>query len=141
MKKKKESKKTSSKGKISIFVKLLAGILVPLICILILMEFFLNRSTADIVTRLNNNNLTAETVSASRQVDAYFQRFMGIAENTASMKETKDNMTAWEKAQKDAKVRSTMLKMLQNIQTSNEGIIFSWIYDENSGLFLQSDGT
>ena len=142
MKKAKEKETdTHSKRKIGIFVKLLAGILIPLVCIMVFMEFFLNRSVTDIVTRLTNDNLTNETVSTARQVDANFQRFMGVVNNAASMKETKDNMTAWEEAPEDKEVRSAMLKMLQNIQTSNDGIIFSWIYDEKAGLFLQSDGT
>ena len=142
MKKAKEKETdTHSKRKIGIFVKLLAGILIPLVCIMVFMEFFLNKSITDIVTRLTNDNLTNETVSTARQVDANFQRFMGVVNNAASMKETKDNMTAWEEAPEDKEVRSAMLKMLQNIQTSNDGIIFSWIYDEKAGLFLQSDGT
>ena len=142
MKKAKEKETdTHSKRKIGIFVKLLAGILIPLVCIMVFMEFFLNRSVTDIVTRLTNDNLTNETVSTARQVDANFQRFMGVVNNAASMKETKDNMTAWEEAPEDKEVRSAMLKMLQNIQTSNDGIIFSWIYDEKAGMFLQSDGT
>ncbi len=137
MKKAKEKETdTHSKRKIGIFVKLLAGILIPLVCIMVFMEFFLNRSVTDIVTRLTNDNLTNETVSTARQVDANFQRFMGVVNNAASMKETKDNMTAWEEAPEDKEVRSAMLKMLQNIQTSNDGIIFSWIYDEKAGMFL-----
>lgn len=135
---KKNEKKT--KVKTSILVKLLAGIAIPLICILLLMGVFLDKAMEQIVTELNDNNLTTETKSASKQVEAYFQQFIGMTDAVVNLEDTKTKLVAWEdeKFPQNTKAHYNVLKILDNLQISDSKIASAWIYDENKKLFLQT---
>lgn len=141
---KKERRKKNgkhSKAKISIFVKLLAGIVIPLICILILVGIILNKEIDEVVYELNDNNLTAETKAAAEYVEGYFRRFTGMADGLSTTDDMKDKLSAWESAPGDTQEQDAMLDTLKDIQASDDKVAFSWIYDMKEKLFLQSDGT
>lgn len=137
---KKEDEK-HSKVKFSILTKLLLGIVIPLICVLFLVGTVLDKKINEVVVELNNNNLTAETKGAAGDIDAYFQRYIGIADSVSNMKEMKNELSVWKDASGDTLEQEALLQTLQNIQKSDNHISVSWIYDFEQKRILQSNGT
>ena len=133
--------KNNQTTKISILVKLLVGIILPLICILLLVGLFLKKEVGTEITKLTDSNLSAETSTAAQQIDAYFQRLTGIADTAATTGETKDTFSFWRKNPKNGKENAAMLTMLQNLQKADDRIATSWIYDDKKKIILQSNGT
>lgn len=136
---KSENEGEQSRVKFSIFVKLMAGIILPLICVLFIVEVVVNKNIDKMVVELNDNYLTSETDIAAEQINSYFQRFIGMADSIVDLDELKDEMVAWRSAPGNTKEQKVMLETLQNIQAGDDKIANSWIYDINKKLFLQSD--
>ena len=137
----KKKAKNNETTKVSILVKLLVGIILPLICILLLVGMFLKKEVGTEITKLTDSNLSAETSTSAQQINAYFQRLTGVADTAVTTDETKDTFSFWRKNPKNGKENAAMLTMLQNLQKADPRIATSWIYDDKKKIILQSNGT
>lgn len=69
----------------SIMVKFLAGILIPLILILVVTGIVLNGRVSAAMEEIQKKSVETETYSASQIVTEYFRKYFSIAETTAAM--------------------------------------------------------
>ena len=77
---------------------------------------------------------------ASQQITAYFQRFVGIA-NLASQMDEIIRFSGRQPNLAGTEDRNKLLTTLKKIQSADDTIAFTWLYNINSKDFLQSDGT
>ena len=131
---------TTSKVKFGILTKLLLGTIIPLIIVLIIIGSQLNSRMSNTVKTLDTNYLTAESMRASQQITAYFQRFVGIA-NLASQMDEIIRFSGRQPNLAGTEERNKLLTTLKKIQSADDTIAFTWLYNINSKDFLQSDGT
>ena len=130
----------TSKVKFGILTKLLLGIITPLVIVLIIIGLQLNSGMSNTVKTLDTNYLTAESMRASQQITAYFQRFVGIA-NLASQMDEIIRFSGRQPNLAGTEERNKLLTTLKKIQSADDTIAFTWLYNINSKDFLQSDGT
>lgn len=128
---------------ISILVKLLLGICLPVMAAFIISYFIILNTTQKPVTGLTEDVLTAKSQIASTEVGAYFGRYMEVAEQMATNSVFEYLFKNTLKGQKitDASGFDKILKSLINVKNSDaENIVVSWIADFDSSQFTQSDG-
>lgn len=70
--------------KLGILAKLLSGILIPLVLILTVIGLIMGKQTSDSTTEMLRENLTAQTVAASKAVDGYFREYFGMVQGLSS---------------------------------------------------------
>lgn len=131
----------TKKVKFGILEKLLIGIILPMVLILTLVGFRLNYEVDEIVMELNDEYLTSETDSAAQQMNAHFQRYMGIAKSMSETKELARILSEWHAGFDGTRQHNDLLTFLRDIQGSDSMIASVWVYNMNVKELLQSDET
>lgn len=139
----KQDKGERSKIRFGIVQKLLAGILLPLVVALGIMGGFLGAKGYTTVANVMGKELTAEATSAANQVDAFFQKYYGIAECLASTQLVRDTtMQPQEGGTQAHPLYGSLLETLQLIQQNNSvDVTMIWIGNFQTGELVQSDGS
>ena len=122
--------------------KLLIGILVPLCLVLILMSTFLGIQGSGVIKRVMQQEVTASASSAANEVDAFFQRYLGIVDTLASTQLVRDAIGRDTGSMTEDQLYGSLMETLKLLEENNsEDIAFLWIADFHTGEILQSDGT
>lgn len=113
--------------------KLMSATLIPLILGLVLIGVLLTSKTTRIVENLDTEYLTAQAERASYQVDAYFEKYFGMASTSSRMEQITTALSA--------RLFSTAAKELKEVSDSDDGIMTAWVYDTREKALIQSDGS
>ena len=118
--------KTKTEGGKSIVLKFLAGVLVPLIVILVLTGLLINRLTGNTMSSNQRSYLESETNAAARIVEDYFEKYFSVAETTAAMPIVRQTIRTTEKSGKrftESPYYDDVLEALQNVQKNDPDIL------------------
>lgn len=132
--------KKKIKTKFGIQKKLLLGTLVPLVIVLVLVGIQLNSEMKQTVTEVNNNYLTSETKQAAQVINSYFQRYFGIIDVMDSH-EMQHALSTWRIGFRGTPEYNELLDGLEDMQSSDEQILSTWLYNMQTKELLISDGS
>lgn len=145
MKRKRQDRGGSSarkKVKFGILLKLLLGTAIPLIVILAVIGSRLNAEMSATVIDLDNNYLTAQTAGAAKQIDAYFQKYIGIAEGMSVSNAMLEELEIRDTPDGDLnQARENVRDTLKNLADSQDAISVAWFLNLPYKELIQSDGT
>lgn len=114
--------KATAKVKVSVIVKLIAGILIPLTIVLLIAGTLITENVKQTLTRLDDSYLSAETHRAAWQVDSFFSEFLGMIRSHTSSPAFLSVLNDWGK--EDFKESDSFLAAAQELNT---------IYQSSSG--------
>ena len=86
----------SKKFKVGILGKLLMSILIPLVAILVIVEFSLNAKVGDIVYTLNSQNANSASENGALVVENFFQRYTSMVETIAASSDLESSLRGWQ---------------------------------------------
>lgn len=145
VKRKRQDRGVSSarkKVKFGILLKLLLGTAIPLIVILVVIGSRLNAEMSATVIDLDNNYLTAQTAGAAKQIDAYFQKYIGIAEGMSVSNAMLEELEIRDTPDGDLnQAREKVRDTLKNLADSQDAISVAWFLNLPYKELIQSDGT
>lgn len=141
--KEQNNRSQSNKIKFGIVQKLLIGTLLPLVVGLAITGSFLGVKVYNDVSDVMGKELTAEANSAANQVDAFFQKYYGIAECLASTQLVRNTTSqSLEGGTRADPLYGSLLDTLQTVQQLNrDDVIMVWIGNYQTGELVQSDGS
>lgn len=126
--------------KFGILPKLLAGTLIPLLVILTILGVQLDASVTKSITEINNNYLTSQTQQAASQINAWYQKYVGIAEGLAASQTILNGLSVSRSQEEEIeKTRETILKTLENVSGSQENIAAAWFVNLDTKELIQSN--
>lgn len=137
-------KKSVTKVKVSVLVKLIAGIMLPLAVVLLIAGALITNSMKKMVVDLDDNYLSAETHRAGWQVDAFFSEFLGMVRAHSDSQVFFNAIKDWgtedfEKSESFA-AAAQELKSLMDADTAN--ISSAWLCNiSKHGQTLFADGS
>lgn len=137
-------KKSVTKVKVSVLVKLIAGIMLPLAVVLLIAGALITNSMKKMVVDLDDNYLSAETHRAGWQVDAFFSEFLGMVRAHSGSQVFFNAMKDWgtedfEKSESFA-AATQELKSLMDADTTN--VSSAWLCNiSKNGQTLFADGS
>lgn len=137
-------KKSVTKVKVSVLVKLIAGIMLPLAVVLLIAGALITNSMKKMVVDLDDNYLSAETHRAGWQVDAFFSEFLGMVRAHSGSQVFFNAIKDWgtedfEKSESFA-AAAQELKSLMDADTTN--ISSAWLCNiSKNGQTLFADGS
>lgn len=137
-------KKSVTKVKVSVLVKLIAGIMLPLAVVLLIAGALITNSMKKMVVDLDDNYLSAETHRAGWQVDAFFSEFLGMVRAHSGSQVFFNAIKDWgtedfEKSESFA-AATQELKSLMDADTTN--ISSAWLCNiSKNGQTLFADGS
>ena len=131
----------NKKVRFGLLGKLLLGLVLPMILIMIFVGNRIIGQVKTIVTELDTNYLTAEANRAGEQVNAYFQRYIGITEVAAKEDLIVKGVSQWNETFNHSQNQEQLMKKLKEIVASDEIVVYAWLCDLETKDFLQSDGT
>lgn len=137
-------KKSVTKVKVSVLVKLIAGIMLPLAVVLLIAGALITNSMKKMVVDLDDNYLSAETHRAGWQVDAFFSEFLGMVRAHSGSQVFFNAIKDWgtedfEKSESFA-AAAQELKSLMDADTAN--ISSAWLCNiSKNGQTLFADGS
>lgn len=137
-------KKSVTKVKVSVLVKLIAGIMLPLAVVLLIAGALITNSMKKMVVDLDDNYLSAETHRAGWQVDAFFSEFLGMVRAHSGSQVFFNAIKDWgtedfEKSESFA-AATQELKSLMDADTAN--ISSAWLCNiSKNGQTLFADGS
>ncbi|HJB40463.1 MAG TPA: methyl-accepting chemotaxis protein [Candidatus Ruthenibacterium avium] len=137
-------KKSVTKVKVSVLVKLIAGIMLPLAVVLLIAGALITNSMKKMVVDLDDNYLSAETHRAGWQVDAFFSEFLGMVRAHSGSQVFFNAVKDWstedfEKSESFA-AATQELKSLMDADTTN--ISSAWLCNiSKNGQTLFADGS
>ena len=137
-------KKSMTKVKVSVLVKLIAGIMLPLAVVLLIAGALITNNMKKMVVDLDDNYLSAETHRAGWQVDAFFSEFLGMVRAHSDSQVFFNAIKDWgtedfEKSESFA-AAAQELKSLMDADTAN--ISSAWLCNiSKHGQTLFADGS
>ena len=137
-------KKSVTKVKVSVLVKLIAGIMLPLAVVLLIAGALITNSMKKMVVGLDDDYLSAETHRAGWQVDAFFSEFLGMVRAHSGSQVFFNAIKDWgtedfEKSESFA-AAAQELKSLMDADTAN--ISSAWLCNiSKNGQTLFADGS
>ena len=137
-------KKSVTKVKVSVLVKLIAGIMLPLAVVLLIAGALITNSMKKMVVDLDDNYLSAETHRAGWQVDAFFSEFLGMVRAHSGSQVFFNAIKDWgtedfEKSESFA-AAAQELKSLMDADTTN--VSSAWLCNiSKNGQTLFADGS
>ena len=137
-------KKSVTKVKVSVLVKLIAGIMLPLAVVLLIAGALITNSMKKLVVDLDDNYLSAETHRAGWQVDAFFSEFLGMVRAHSGSQVFFNAIKDWgtedfEKSESFA-AAAQELKSLMDADTTN--VSSAWLCNiSKNGQTLFADGS
>lgn len=139
-----DDKKSVTKVKVSVLVKLIAGIMLPLAVVLLIAGALITNNMKKMVVGLDDNYLSAETHRAGWQVDAFFSEFLGMVRAHSGSQVFFNAIKDWgtedfEKSESFA-AAAQELKSLMDADTAN--ISSAWLCNiSKNGQTLFADGS
>lgn len=132
----------NSRIKFGILPKLLLGILAPLFVVLIIMGIFVGLKGSSMVNEIMGTELDAESLAASSQVEAFFERYSGTAECLASTQLFRDTLNQVTEGGITARpLFASVEETLALVQEQNsEDVSYIWLCDFQTKELVQSDG-
>lgn len=128
----------------SIMRKFIYGILVPLVVILVFTAILLNLCITHEIEALQRKNLQAETESATRLIEEYFETYFSIIETTAALPVVQEallEVSANGESFRESPYRDKIIEALVEIQKlSPEAIQSLYIADFTTSQYLRWDG-
>lgn len=142
MKQKKQRHTIKKVVKLGLLPKLLLGTLVPLIIILLFTGILLNRQVGNTITTMQNDYLSAETNRSAIQVEAFFQKFFGVAETEAASPTVMESLLNWNAQDfQGSEQYAKMKKELQDLQASRpDDIMNVYLTSIATKQVMQSNG-
>lgn len=139
---KKKEKRPQKRVRISVLIKLLGCILIPLVLILTSFGMIMNTSTSRDVTRLQNNNLNLSCDYSAAQVESFFNKVFGVAETQAANPIIVNGLRNWEAGTFENSEQAEILKneMIAVQQAHQENIINLCLTSIPTKELLQSHG-
>ena len=137
-------KKSMTKVKVSVLVKLIAGIMLPLAVVLLIAGALITNNMKKMVVGLDDDYLSAETHRAGWQVDAFFSEFLGMVRAHSDSQVFFNAIKDWgtedfEKSESFA-AAAQELKSLMDADTAN--ISSAWLCNiSKNGQTLFADGS
>lgn len=137
-------KKSVTKVKVSVLVKLIAGIMLPLAVVLLIAGALITNNMKKMVVDLDDNYLSAETHRAGWQVDAFFSEFLGMVRAHSGSQVFFNAIKDWgtedfEKSESFA-AATQELKSLMDADTTN--VSSAWLCNiSKNGQTLFADGS
>lgn len=137
-------KKSVTKVKVSVLVKLIAGIMLPLAVVLLIAGALITNNMKNMVVDLDDDYLSAETHRAGWQVDAFFSEFLGMVRAHSGSQVFFNAVKDWstedfEKSESFA-AATQELKSLMDADTAN--ISSAWLCNiSKNGQTLFADGS
>lgn len=137
-------KKSVTKVKVSVLVKLIAGIMLPLAVVLLIAGALITNNMKKMVVDLDDAYLSAETHRAGWQVDAFFSEFLGMVRAHSGSQVFFNAIKDWgtedfEKSESFA-AATQELKSLMDADTTN--ISSAWLCNiSKNGQTLFADGS
>lgn len=137
-------KKSVTKVKVSVLVKLIAGIMLPLAVVLLIAGALITNNMKKMVVDLDDAYLSAETHRAGWQVDAFFSEFLGMVRAHSDSQVFFNAIKDWgtedfEKSESFA-AAAQELKSLMDADTAN--ISSAWLCNiSKNGQTLFADGS
>lgn len=137
-------KKSVTKVKVSVLVKLIAGIMLPLAVVLLIAGALITNNMKKMVVDLDDAYLSAETHRAGWQVDAFFSEFLGMVRAHSGSQVFFNAVKDWgtedfEKSESFA-AATQELKSLMDADTTN--ISSAWLCNiSKNGQTLFADGS
>lgn len=137
-------KKSVTKVKVSVLVKLIAGIMLPLAVVLLIAGALITNSMKKMVVGLDDDYLSAETHRAGWQVDAFFSEFLGMVRAHSGSQVFFNAIKDWgtedfEKSESFA-AAAQELKSLMDADTTN--VSSAWLCNiSKNGQTLFADGS
>ncbi|MBS4960596.1 MAG: methyl-accepting chemotaxis protein [Clostridiales bacterium] len=129
------------KVKIGILKKLLIGLIIPLTIVLVFVGMLLNKDVDGVVIELNNNYLSSEATAAGQEVNAQFQRYLGITKVMSQTDDVIQKISDWNADFSGSEQQANILTLLNEVKSSDSMIASTWIYNLRVEEMLQSDGT
>lgn len=112
---------TQGEVRFGIAPKMLLGILIPLFVVLLIMGLFLGSQVSGTVNQVMSAQLDASSQAAAGQVDAFFERYFGIAEGVAGSQLLRDMVTEDTKGNITTSARyQELLDTLSQLQQDNQ---------------------
>lgn len=138
------SKKGKSvKNRRSILVKMLAGILLPVVLILGVSGLFIMGKVKNSVTTLTDEKLLESSQKAAVEADKFFSSYEVMAEQLAANNEINEflkNTTSKDQRFQSNKDFLDIVKVLgDSAGVDSENVLFTWIADDNTSQLLQND--
>lgn len=139
-----DDKKSVTKVKVSVLVKLIAGIMLPLAVVLLIAGALITNNMKKMVVGLDDDYLSAETHRAGWQVDAFFSEFLGMVRAHSGSQVFFNAIKDWgtedfEKSESFA-AATQELKSLMDADTAN--ISSAWLCNiSKNGQTLFADGS
>lgn len=137
-----ERKQTRNfKVKFGIMQKLLLGLLTPLAVIFIYLGVSLNYDIDKTIISISDKYLAAETEAAANEMNAHFQRYLGMGKMIVQTNAIRTNLTRWEADFKGTPAQADIVSYLRNLQSSDGMLNSVWLYSVEHQELLMSDGT
>lgn len=139
----KGAKVSKKSPRISVLIKLLCCILVPLVIILSSFGIIMNATTSRDVTLLQNENLQLGCNYSAGQVESFFNKIFGVAETQAANPLIVNGLENWEATKFEHSEQASALKneMIDVQQAHKENIINLCLTSISTKELLQSHGS
>lgn len=131
------------KSRKSILIKMLAGILLPVVLILSVSGMFIMDKVRDTVTTLSDEKLRESSQKAAVEADKFFSNYMVMAEQLAANKKVNDFLKNTDNKNQRFQSNKDYTEMLQLLidtaSVDSENVMFAWIADDNTSQLMQND--
>lgn len=138
----KKFSKNSKRGK-SILIKMLAGILLPVVLILSASGLFIMGKVKNTVTTLTDAKLLESSQKAAVEADKFFSSYMVMAEQLAANNKIYDILKNTENKAQRFQTNEDYPEILQLLVDTagvdSENIMFAWVGDDNTSQLMQND--
>ena len=129
------------KFRVGILGKLLMGILIPLVAILLIVEFSLNAKVGDIVYTLNSQNANNAAENGALVVENFFQRYTSMVETIADSSDLKNSLHGWaNEADLTPEKQATVASVLNGYIDGSTQLFNLWMYNMATGQLMEYDG-
>lgn len=131
------------KGKVSIFMKMLFGISIPVILIFILSGLLISLQVGKKFQNQSSQTLEAASLAAANQVDSFFTFYLAEVKGAAASQQVESflDQTTGKVMLPNCDGFPEIKTTLDNLQaTDKENILAAWIADKDVSQVTQSDG-
>jgi len=140
---KKLTRRNTHKNGKSILVKMLAGILIPIILILGVSGVFVVGKVKNTVTTLTDDKLLESSQKAAVETDKFLSKYKVMAEQVASNKTIidilKNTNNKAQRFQGNKEYIDTLQVLTDTVGVDSENIMITWLGDIDTSQVMQSD--
>lgn len=138
--------KQMKKRKLGLRAKIIAGVMVPLVIVLITVGIFLSEKVTVIVEELKTTDITSQTQAAANQTEAYFEAFISTSKVMRNLDTVEDIFAEVETHNASFDVRQAenfapaMAELKEIYNNFNKGLQGSWLVFFKNSQLIMSDG-